>query len=366
MGRYQFGDIGLVRLLYSGLGQVFAMTAGLVVGAGLLHAYRLDTSTFVLLCAAIVLTIVRVATIQSFQWLSRDLTQPAAARWEILYGACAVATGLVVADMTLESFHNGTPGLQLLSLGLSFALCNGQSSVRVASRIWIALASGWIVLGALAIACFMLDDPTVKVTGGLVVLYAFAYTASCRNSSQTLLGRLEAEQELARLAREDVLTALGNRRAFEEELLAAAQRGHHAKVPYAILCLDLDGFKAVNDELGHRAGDELLSQVGSRLQGAVRAGDHEDRVGGDEFAILVKRFRDLAEIEQLAERLVELLSQAYDVDGAAVSIGVSVGIATAPESGWDGASVRATADEALYAAKRAGKGRWTRAAQAQA
>ena len=218
MGRYQFGDIGLVRLLYSGLGQVFAMTAGLVVGAGLLHAYRLDTSTFVLLCAAIVLTIVRVATIQSFQWLSRDLTQPAAARWEILYGACAVATGLVVADMTLESFHNGTPGLQLLSLGLSFALCNGQSSVRVASRIWIALASGWIVLGALAIACFMLDDPTVKVTGGLVVLYAFAYTASCRNSSQTLLGRLEAEQELARLARADVLTALGNRRAFEEEL----------------------------------------------------------------------------------------------------------------------------------------------------
>ena len=361
MTRYKFGEIEMVRLLYSGLAQVSAISIGLLVSTWLLYDNSPDIHAFILLTASIFVAILRIGAILSFRLLAQDLTEKSAARWEILYGAGSIGMGLVIAGMAIESFQHGTASLQLLGMGLALTLCNGQASVRVANRLWIPLITGTIVIAAVAVTMFISGDPTNRVTSVLVLLYGVAYVDSCRHSAQTILGRLQAERELSRFAREDTLTALANRRSFEEQLATATHRCASAGVPFAILWLDLDGFKAVNDELGHQAGDSLLSQVGDRLRHTVRAGDHAARVGGDEFAVLVTRFREMAEIEKLADRLVEAVSRAYHLEGSSHSISVSIGIATAPENGSDGGSVRAAADEALYAAKRAGKGKWVRA-----
>ncbi len=147
----------------------------------------------------------------------------------------------------------------------------------------------------------------------------------------------------------DPLTGLGNRRAFQAALAAVLAR---AEAEAALLLLDLDRFKHVNDSLGHPIGDALLRLVAQRLRGSLRSGDTLVRLGGDEFAILLPRAEGA---EKLAERLVDLLSRPYLVDGHLANIGVSIGIARAPADASEGGMLLRRADLALYAAKAAGR-----------
>ncbi len=167
--------------------------------------------------------------------------------------------------------------------------------------------------------------------------------------------RQRAEAEIAFLARHDVLTGLPNRsvfREFIERALPEAARG----AQFAVLFLDLDRFKAVNDTLGHRAGDLLLQQVAVRLGASIRQTDTIARFGGDEFVIL----QPLVEVPdmamRLAERIIEVVGAPYDLEGAQASIGVSVGIAMAPNDGSSAEALLKNADMALYLAKSEGRG----------
>lgn len=167
-----------------------------------------------------------------------------------------------------------------------------------------------------------------------------------------------AQDQIALLARTDALTGVANRITFNERLrqaFAASQRGAHA---FAVLYLDLDRFKEVNDTLGHRAGDLLLQQVGRRLREATREIDVVARLGGDEFAIVQTELVDSSSAGTLAEKVVEVLSAPYQIEGNEVRIGVSIGIAlyTAESRNPDG--LLAQADQALYRAKHAGRGRY--------
>ncbi len=164
----------------------------------------------------------------------------------------------------------------------------------------------------------------------------------------------------------DGLTGLADREAFGEALREAVDGGE----PRAVLALDLDRFKAVNDTLGHPVGDALLRTVADRLRGALRGGDLAARLGGDEFAVLLDAGgrraaggREAA--EALAARLVDLLSRPYLLAGQVVLVGVSIGVALLPEDGDDAALLMRRADLALYAAKSAGRGRWRRFAPEQ-
>ncbi len=152
----------------------------------------------------------------------------------------------------------------------------------------------------------------------------------------------------------DPLTGLGNRRAFQAALAAALAR---AESEAALLLLDLDRFKHVNDSLGHPVGDALLRLVAQRLRASLRAGDTLVRLGGDEFAILLPRAEGA---EPLAERLVDLLSRPYLVEGHLANIGVSIGIARAPADATEGGMLLRRADLALYAAKAAGRRQFCR------
>jgi diguanylate cyclase (GGDEF)-like protein/PAS domain S-box-containing protein len=170
--------------------------------------------------------------------------------------------------------------------------------------------------------------------------------------------RKQSEERIALLARTDALTGVANRLIFSDRLrqaFAAAQRGAHS---FAVLYLDLDRFKEVNDTLGHHAGDRLLQQVARRLTGGTREIDVVARLGGDEFAILQSEVSDSSAAGTLAEKLIDIVSAPYLIDGNELRIGVSIGIALWDRESTAPDALLAEADQALYRAKHAGRGQY--------
>ena len=168
--------------------------------------------------------------------------------------------------------------------------------------------------------------------------------------------RRRVEARIHFMAHHDALTSLPNRIHFEERLGQLLKGVRQEDGHLAVLCLDLDHFKDVNDSLGHPAGDQLLKQVAQRALGCVRGGDIVARLGGDEFAILQSSRRQPEHAEALARRLVQALGAPYDIDGTRVVIGASVGIAVAAGDGRDVSHLLKNADIALYKAKGEGRG----------
>ena len=160
---------------------------------------------------------------------------------------------------------------------------------------------------------------------------------------------------LESLALHDALTGLANRRLLAERMqIALAHSGLH-KSAMAVVCLDLDGFKQINDTLGHGAGDTLLKMVAERLVGAVRDEDTVARLGGDEFIVALWHVGSAEDAAMIAAKVIEVVSQPYEIEDHTVSITTSVGVGLYPTHGGDSATLMESADLALYEAKRAGK-----------
>ena len=166
--------------------------------------------------------------------------------------------------------------------------------------------------------------------------------------------RRKQEEQITRLAHHDSLTGLVNRTLFREQLdtALATLDGEH---DMALMCLDLDNFKTVNDSLGHPVGDRLLIQVGERLRSCLGASDQVARLGGDEFAVLMTANATPDRITQMAETLVERLGRPYRVEGQTILSGVSIGIAIAPRDGTGPDVLLKRADIALFRAKEDGR-----------
>ncbi|MBV9777632.1 MAG: EAL domain-containing protein [Acetobacteraceae bacterium] len=179
----------------------------------------------------------------------------------------------------------------------------------------------------------------------------------CVFTLEDVTERRQAEARIAHMAHHDALTGLPNRvlfRARLEDALARTRRGE----AFALLCLDLDRFKSVNDTLGHAVGDALLRAVTARLRAALRGTDVLARLGGDEFAVLLPAMREPSEAADLARRLVEALSAPCEVEGHQVLAGASVGIAVARRDGSCPDTLLKNADLALYRAKADGRAAW--------
>jgi diguanylate cyclase (GGDEF)-like protein len=169
--------------------------------------------------------------------------------------------------------------------------------------------------------------------------------------------RKNAEAKINHLARYDALSGLPNRSFFHDQMefaLATMKRDAHC----AVLFVDLDQFKQVNDTLGHPAGDALLCAVAERLRNIIRETDLVARFGGDEFVVLQSPIRNPDGATVLARRIVEELSNPYDIEGHRVVIGASVGIAVSPRDGTSADTLLKNADMALYRAKSEGRGLW--------
>ncbi len=174
--------------------------------------------------------------------------------------------------------------------------------------------------------------------------------------------RKEKENIIRRQALEDPLTGLLNRRAFAqrmEQRLVECEEGGEGGM--AMLLIDLDGFKQVNDTFGHDQGDVLLQKVAERLKQAVRDKDALCRIGGDEFGVVLHSVNNEATASHVAERILYgLTRKPYELGQTALSIGASIGIAIYPEDGKGEIELFKHADQALYRAKNSGKGRWCR------
>jgi diguanylate cyclase (GGDEF)-like protein/PAS domain S-box-containing protein len=171
---------------------------------------------------------------------------------------------------------------------------------------------------------------------------------------QDITERKRMEGQLLKQAFRDDLTGLANRVLFRDRLRHALERRSRGNSRVAVILLDLDGFKRVNDSLGHAVGDELLQIVGRRIASAVRTGETVARLGGDEFSVVIESIEQGDDPELLAERLLMLLRMPMRISGREVVIGVSIGIAIA-EPADDEETVLRNADTAMYAAKSSGK-----------
>lgn len=176
------------------------------------------------------------------------------------------------------------------------------------------------------------------------------------NLSQSMLRLGASEAQAQHLAFHDVLTGLPNRALVEDRLtqaLALATR-HDQRV--ALLLIDLDRFKTINDTHGHHAGDELIIAVAQRLSNIVRASDTVGRIGGDEFIVVMPDVDNIGQVQSLAQRIIDELSEPFTLFGSDVWSGASIGLALAPKDGVDRLELMRKADIALYEAKSGGRG----------
>ena len=171
----------------------------------------------------------------------------------------------------------------------------------------------------------------------------------------TALQRIESEARLAYLAQFDPLTGLPNRALLADRFSQMIVQANRRSSPVAVLFIDLDGFKAVNDTLGHAGGDRLLKTVAERLQSAVRSEDTVARISGDEFAIVLPELSRPDDAGLVAQKIIDSLAQSIEVQGSEIFVTASVGIAAFPADGPDAETLIGAADAAMYRAKQTGR-----------
>ncbi len=183
-------------------------------------------------------------------------------------------------------------------------------------------------------------------------------TAGAYTLTHDITDKKEAENKLHQLARFDTLTQLPNRHCFNERLAEAIARSERAHAPLALMFLDVDHFKAINDSLGHQAGDEVLKEFARRVSAAVRSTDTVARLAGDEFVVILEGLRDAAEAEVVARKILEALQAEFLVRSTGVAVSSSIGIANRRPGQLDAGELLRHADKALYVAKRKGRNRY--------
>ncbi len=245
--------------------------------------------------------------------------------------------------------------------GLNVAGVVGVVSSRNAATPRYAILVMLLVSLPFMAGALLSPQPGMWVVGLQMPFYVAGIIGVLVHNHAISVRMIRAELDNRDLAVRDALTGLPNRILMQEELhrmcgQLAAQAANGGK-PFVVLSMDLDGFKYINDNHGHTAGDRLLRLVGERLRKTFRSTDMVFRIGGDEFVVLLPATSEI-EAAHLAKRAIETISEPFDIDVAAAAyIGLSVGSARAPVDGDTAELLLTCSDLALYEAKRAGKGR---------
>ena len=197
----------------------------------------------------------------------------------------------------------------------------------------------------------------VIAVSGIVLSMTLALLVWLILTGRTRALRLAAEmtEELRHMAQHDPLTKLPNRALFSDRLNHELARAKRHDGRFALIFLDLDHFKRINDNFGHAVGDHLLLQMAQRLQAAIRASDTVGRIGGDEFVILMAELTEKSAAVDLAEKIRNAVRHPFSLDGIELTVSCSLGVAVYPDDGGDEITLTKRADEAMYRAKDAGR-----------
>jgi diguanylate cyclase (GGDEF)-like protein len=237
---------------------------------------------------------------------------------------------------------------------LSAAAMAGGIAFRNFAAPRLVMVMIMLSLGPCAVAGIMSGELLMLATALQIPMYIYAMTRAAYRLNAMLVQTMRSEYENGRQARRDVLTGLMNRAGLEE---AVARQAETTGLGCTLFYIDLDGFKAINDTLGHAAGDHLLVEVSRRMVHVAGPNDAIARIGGDEFIILA-RGMDFSAARATGQRLVDELSQtSFFVGGTSVTVGASVGVAMSPDDSSDFSALLLEADKALYDAKLKGRSR---------
>lgn len=363
-GRYNDIEVELTRMVFHNI--LVTMTLAMIAVAGttslLAHLYR-DANLWRFNAVMSTISLTRVALIAAFNRGSHlPLTPRAASRWITVYSALALLSFTVTASFIVYNFSHHDATGRVLSAVSAFILCAGLSG-RLSARPKVDQLAGIIIMGGLFWGVARSGERFAWVVCLMLVMFVYGHCAAVQNRFDLTVEQLRGRRKLRELADHDVLTGLANRRSFE----AALTRLCGESTSFAVLFLDLDGFKQINDTLGHATGDILLDQVAQRLKRLARNSDLIARLGGDEFAILHAPRATSDSAGDLAQRIIESISAPYEIEGHPVSVGTSIGIQLSSQTGLnDPTTLLSEADRALYLVKQNGKGDFRFAVSAEA
>lgn len=312
----------------------------------------------------------------------RQPTAPFIAWFCLEIAICVTRLIVLIAAHRAARAHRKTPTDLYLLLGVAWSCSVGYGAlVSLMSGDWViatlACLSATAMVGGICFRNFnaprlagtmmlmslgpfipgalLAGEPLLYIVFLQVPLYLAAMTAAAFRLNKMLVATMRAERENDHRARHDALTGLSNRTGLVDIINAGLGAADRNGKTLALLFLDLDEFKAVNDTFGHVTGDRLLKMVAERLGGVLSVTDVAARLGGDEFVVLAEGLSH-EQANALGQRLIAALAPAYQLgDGISAKIGASVGIAMAPEHGADAEVLLAVADAALYEAKSNGK-----------
>lgn len=283
---------------------------------------------------------------------SPQLTLHAARRQQRIWATVTILFSACMAACALYTFARHESIAESICIMGIFALTSAMSS-RMTVQPRVLRNCGLIMLGSLAAALLLYADPLLARAGAMVCLfYAVIHSSAIDTKFEIAVEHLRLQHKLRELAERDPLTGLANRRHFEARLAGMCAEAQ----TFAVLYLDLDRFKRVNDAFGHPVGDVLLQRVGERISGLIRSSDLLARLGGDEFAILQHPVASEEHAQTLAARINRELALPFEIAGHQVEVGSSIGIRMASAKDCDPSRLLNQADQALYRVKQAGGG----------
>ena len=328
--------------------------------------------------AAGILTIVATVLVATYQsgetwpwlWLGIECALTAfmlmveirARRRDASYGDVAMAMMFTASIVWYAVFsaamvalvRHGDASLAVLAAATAVGF-GGIAALRAAPTPRYAILVLAICYAPIGFELAVFGQPHFKAIALLVPLWMAGLAALIIQTYRGTVRMIRAELQVRRAALTDHLTGLPNRTFVEQELDVLCGRLDRGE-RFAVLCLDLDGFKQVNDVHGHAAGDMLLRSFAGRLSHAIRNRDSASRIGGDEFVVLLPG-AGATEAAFIARRIIAAIGRPFDIGQPhQVRVGVSIGGAMAPEAGTSPVEILSAGDKALYAAKRAGKG----------